>query len=221
MSRLLDSQIKDLKRSFVTMGLNVSTALKNSVEAWKNEDKELAQFVMTGDEEINEQETHLEGKSAQIIALQQPVAGDLRKIVAILKASSDVERLGDHAVHIARKAANGDKGPRKSELDALILKMAENDQSMLTDMLQAYSELDDVAAVKISEKDHITDEYLHQLNRLILNEIRNDHEFAIEGFDYMKLGNHLERIGDYVTNIAEWIVYTQRGRITELGRNDY
>lgn len=203
------------------MGLNTATALKNAVTAWENEDQELGQKVVDGDEDINEQETHLEGKSAQIIALQQPVAGDLRKIVAILKASSDVERLADHTVHIARKAVRSQNSPRKTKLDQLVLKMADNDLKMLQDVLQAYGDLDDQAAIAVSEKDHLTDQYLQELNQLILEEIKADHEFVIEGFDYMKLGNHLERIGDYVTNIAEWIVYTTRGRITELGRSDY
>ena len=221
MSRLLDQQIKKLKLSFVTMGLNVSTALGDAVDAWQNSDVQLAQTVIDGDENINEQEVHLEGKSAQIIALQQPVAGDLRKIVAILKASSDLERLADHAVHIARKAAREKEGPSDPELNDLLLKMAKNDRQMLDSMIQAYSDLDNESAVEISEKDHQTDEYLQQVNKIIIKRINDDPSFAIEAMDYMKLGNHFERIGDYVTNIAEWIVYTERGRITELGRNDY
>ncbi len=221
MSRLLDQQIKKLKLSFVTMGLNVSTALGDAVDAWQNSDVQLAQTVIDGDENINEQEVHLEGKSAQIIALQQPVAGDLRKIVAILKASSDLERLADHAVHIARKATREKKGPSDPELNDLLLKMAKNDRQMLDSMIQAYSDLDNESAVEISEKDHQTDEYLQQVNKIIIKRINEDPSFAIEAMDYMKLGNHFERIGDYVTNIAEWIVYTERGRITELGRNDY
>lgn len=221
MSRLLDQQIKKLKLSFVTMGLNVSTALSDAVNAWQNSDAQLAQTVIDGDENINEQEVHLEGKSAQIIALQQPVAGDLRKIVAILKASSDLERLADHAVHIARKAAREKEGPSDPELNDLLLKMAKNDQQMLDSIIQAYSDLDNESAVEISEKDHQTDEYLQQVNKIIIKRINDDPSFAIEAMDYMKLGNHFERIGDYVTNIAEWIVYTERGRITELGRNDY
>ena len=215
MSRLLDQQIKKLKLSFVTMGLNVSTALGDAVDAWQNSDVQLAQTVIDGDENINEQEVHLEGKSAQIIALQQPVAGDLRKIVAILKASSDLERLADHAVHIARKATREKKGPSDPELNDLLLKMAKNDRQMLDSMIQAYSDLDNESAVEISEKDHQTDEYLQQVNKIIIKRINEDPSFAIEAMDYMKLGNHFERIGDYVTNIAE------RGRITELGRNDY
>lgn len=221
MSRLLDQQIKKLKLSFVTMGLNVSTAFGDAVDAWQNSDVQLAQTVIDGDENINEQEVHLEGKSAQIIALQQPVAGDLRKIVAILKASSDLERLADHAVHIARKATREKKGPSDPELNDLLLKMAKNDRQMLDSMIQAYSDLDNESAVEISEKDHQTDEYLQQVNKIIIKRINEDPSFAIEAMDYMKLGNHFERIGDYVTNIAEWIVYTERGRITELGRNDY
>jgi len=221
MSRLLDQQIKKLKLSFVTMGLNVSTALGDAVDAWQNSDVQLAQTVIDGDENINEQEVHLEGKSAQIIALQQPVAGDLRKIVAILKSSSDLERLADHAVHIARKATREKKGPSDPELNDLLLKMAKNDRQMLDSMIQAYSDLDNESAVEISEKDHQTDEYLQQVNKIIIKRINEDPSFAIEAMDYMKLGNHFERIGDYVTNIAEWIVYTERGRITELGRNDY
>lgn len=221
MSRLLDEQIKNLKLSFITMGLNVSTALSDAVDAWSDHDAVLAQTVIDGDEKINEQEIHLEGKSAQIIALQQPVAGDLWKIVAILKASSDLERLADHAIHVAKKAARQQLGPSDTELNELLIKMAENDKQMLTEILQAYSDLDDDTAVKISEKDHLTDGYLQQVNQIIIQRIKDEPNFAIEAIDYIKLGNHFERIGDYVTNIAEWIVYTKRGRITELGSSDY
>lgn len=220
MSKLLEQQIKELKADFITMGLNVATAYQNAVEAWKNSDAALARTVLQGDEKINEQETHLEGSSAQIIALQQPVAGDLRKIVAILKASSDLERLADHTVHIARKATREPLGPSDPELNQLLLQMAANNQEMLTEILQAYADLDEDLAVKVSEKDQLTDEYAKQLNQLLLTKIKAAPDFAIEGLDYMKLSNHLERIGDYVTNIAEWIVYTTRGRITELGSQE-
>ena len=101
MRRMLDQQIDNLKKEFTTMSLNVEAAIKNSLLAFAEQDLELVQEVIANDETINAQEIHLEKQCTQVIALQQPVASDLRLIIAMLKASSDLERLGDHATNIA------------------------------------------------------------------------------------------------------------------------
>ena len=98
--RHIDTQIMALRQEFITMGLEVLEAVKKTVTAFEEGNEKLAQEVIDHDEVINGKETHLEKKSAQVIALQQPVTMDLREIISILKASADLERLADHAVNI-------------------------------------------------------------------------------------------------------------------------
>lgn len=221
MSKVLEQQIKDLKQDFTTMGLGVADALSRAVTSIKEHDLALAQQVIADDEKINEQETHLEKKSAQIIALQQPVAGDLREIVAILKASSDLERLADHAISIAKTTEKLNSPERDFEIEDLLFEMAENIHQMLVDILKAYTEMDDKFAVEVAGRDAKNDEYFRKISKTAVKKIQKTPEFALDGIDYLNMANHLERMGDYITNVAEWIVYTNIGKITELGRNDY
>jgi phosphate transport system protein len=220
-SKVLEQQIKDLKQDFATMGFGVAEAIKCAIDSIKEHDLKLAQKVIADDEVINEQETRLEKKSAQIIALQQPVAGDLREIVAILKASSDLERLADHAISIARITEKLNTSDRDFEIEDLLFEMAANIQQMLADILKAYTEMDDKFAVEVAARDSKNDEYFRKVSKVAVKKIQNTPEFALEGIDYLNMANHLERMGDYITNVAEWIVYTNIGKITELGRNDY
>ena len=221
MSKVLEQQIKDLKQDFATMGFGVADAIKQALNSIKEHDLELAQKVILSDELINEQETHLEKKSAQIIALQQPVAGDLREIVAILKASSDLERIADHAISIARTTEKLSTSKRDFEIEELLFEMAANVQHMLDDILKAYTEMDDRFAVEVANQDATNDQYFRKVSKTTIKKIQETPEFALECIDYLNMANHLERMGDYITNVAEWIVYTNIGKITELGRNDY
>ena len=102
MRRLFEDELNDLHVRFSEMGMMVNEAIYKSVKAFINHDKQLAREVIADDHKINERETDLERKSFELIALQQPVSTDLRVIVTIMKASSDLERMGDHAVSIAK-----------------------------------------------------------------------------------------------------------------------
>ena len=99
-------------------------------------------------------------------------------------------------------------------------KMGENVAKMLQDILDAYTEVDDGHAVEIAERDATNDEIYSKVNTLSVKLLQTSPENTGEGIDYLKIANRLERIGDYITNIAEWIVYTKRGKIVELGKKD-
>ena len=221
MQRHIDTQIQALRQEFITMGLEVKAALEKAINSLKEDDKQAAKEVIEHDEVINNHETHLEKKTAQIIALQSPVAGDLREIISILKASSDLERLADHAVSIAKNVLLLKEERRDDEIDMMIVKMGDNVLTMLASILKAYTEMDEKLAIKIAEMDAGNDGIFLDIRERAMGLVKTNPKFAGEGFDYLQIANHLERSGDYITNIAEWIVYTKKGKITELGRNDF
>ena len=99
-----EEELNKLHNQFYSMGTQVSAQLNKAVRAFVSHDRELAEDVITSDEMINQLETKLETKSLEMIALQQPVSGDLRTIITVLKASSDLERMGDHVTSIAKAA---------------------------------------------------------------------------------------------------------------------
>lgn len=220
MQRHIDTQIQALRQEFITMGLEVKASLEKAIQAVKEDDQVAAKEVIEHDEIINGHEIHLEKKTAQIIALQSPVAGDLRETISILKASSDLERLADHAVSIAKSVLILKEEYRDEQIDAMIGQMGDNVLEMLSSILKAYTEVDDKLAVQIAAKDTGNDELYLKIRERTLSLIKSKPKFISEGIDYLQIANHLERSGDYITNIAEWIVYTKKGKITELGRND-
>nr|WP_252895049.1 PhoU domain-containing protein [Liquorilactobacillus satsumensis] len=121
MRKILEEQLSDLHEDFAQMGREVAQAIENATKVFQSHDKELANKVGENDNRINESEIYLERKTAQVIALQQPVASDLRVLITILKASSDLERIGDHAVSVAHAAMRiGDQRRNKEIEDTLV-----------------------------------------------------------------------------------------------------
>lgn len=221
MERHIDTQIQALRQEFITMGFEVKAMLEKALDSLKEDNKQAASEIIDQDEVINNYETHLEKKTAQIIALQSPVAGDLREVIAILKASSDLERLADHAVSIAKNVLTLKEDRRNPAVEETILLMGEHVLEMLTSILKAYTEMDEELAIKTAEMDSNNDGHFLDVRKKVLSLIKNEPKFISDGIDYLQIANHLERSGDYITNIAEWIVYTKKGKITELGRNDF
>ena len=135
-------------------------------------------------------------------------------------SSATLERLADHAVNISETVLDLKLRVRDEQIDELLTKMGENVAKMLQDILDAYTEVDDGHAVEIAERDATNDEIYSKVNTLSVKLLQTSPENTGEGIDYLKIANRLERIGDYITNIAEWIVYTKRGKIVELGKKD-
>ena len=126
-----EEELNKLHNQFYSMGTQVSAQLNKAVRAFVSHDRELAEDVITSDEMINQLETKLETKSLEMIALQQPVSGDLRTIITVLKASSDLERMGDHVTSIAKAAINLKGEERIHEVEEDISLLGENQWSML------------------------------------------------------------------------------------------
>lgn len=220
MRRVFEEELNDLHLRFSEMGMMVNEAIYKSVKAFINHDKELAKEVIANDHFINERELDLEKRSFEMIALQQPVTTDLRIIVTVMKASSDLERMADHAVSIAKSTIRVKGNKRIPEIEAEIADMADKVKVMVEEVLEAYVKNDSKKAKKIAKMDGEVDLYFKQIYKSCIEEMKANSEIVVGASDYMLVAGYLERIGDYVTNICEWIVYLSTGKVSELNTTD-
>ena len=175
--------------------------------------------MIDNDVKINELEVQLEKKSLEMIALQQPVTTDLRIIITVMKASSDLERMGDHAVSIAKSTIRVKGNERILEVEEKISDMADAVKIMVDSVKDAYINGDLDQAKAIAQSDAKVNEYFNEIYDMCIKEMKENPETVVGGTDYLQVAGFLERIGDYVTNICEWIVYLKTGKILELNSN--
>lgn len=216
MRELFDDELKKLHGRFVEMGLTISEQIYKSTTAFIEHDKKAAQEVIDADEETNSDEMKLEKQALSLIALQQPVATDFRVIISILKASSDLERIGDHAVSMARETIRVKGNPRIPKVEKAIAKMTEEVRDMLESALDAYVKSDADAAKKLSDNDVKVDEQYLLIRDEITEAVQSDTATIAASSSYFTVIKLLERIGDHIVNLAEWIVYSAAGQIIEL-----
>ena len=214
-----EEELLNLHNQFYEMGRMVSSAVHKSVRSYIKHDKALAQEVIENDIKINDMETRLEKKSFEMIALQQPVTTDLRMIITVMKASSDLERMADHAVSVAKSTIRVKGQTRIPEIEKEISDMSDYVKKMVDNVLVAYVKTDEKDARTIANMDQRVNDYFNRIYNATIKNMQSDPETVISGTDYLNVASYLERIGDYVTNICEWIVYLATGKITELNSN--
>ncbi|ELB67200.1 TPA: phosphate signaling complex protein PhoU [Enterococcus faecium] len=214
-----EEELLNLHNQFYEMGMMVSSAVHKSVRAYIKHDKILAQEVIENDININNMETRLEKKSFEMIALQQPVTTDLRMIITVMKASSDLERMADHAVSVAKSTIRVKGQTRIPEIEKEISDMSDYVKKMVDNVLVAYVKTDEKDARTIANMDQRVNDYFNRIYNATIKNMQENPETVISGTDYLNVASYLERIGDYVTNICEWIVYLVTGKITELNTN--
>ncbi|HEQ8819976.1 TPA: phosphate signaling complex protein PhoU [Streptococcus pyogenes] len=211
-----EEELDKLHNQFYSMGTEVLAQINKTVRAFVSHDRELAKEVIEEDDTINNFETKLEKKSLEIIALQQPVSNDLRMVITVLKASSDIERMGDHAASIAKATIRMKGEERIPVVEEQINLMGKALKQMVEEALNAYINADDTKAYEIAASDEIIDQYFRNIQTLAVEEIRKSPDAVFAGKEYFQVLMYLERIGDYARNICEWIVYLKTGKIIEL-----
>ncbi|ANC74561.1 TPA: phosphate signaling complex protein PhoU [Streptococcus pyogenes] len=211
-----EEELDKLHNQFYSMGTEVLAQINKTVRAFVSHDRELAKEVIEEDDTINNFETKLEKKSLEIIALQQPVSNDLRIVITVLKASSDIERMGDHAASIAKATIRMKGEERIPVVEEQINLMGKAVKQMVEEALNAYINADDTKAYEIAASDEIIDQYFRNIQTLAVEEIRKSPDAVFAGKEYFQVLMYLERIGDYARNICEWIVYLKTGKIIEL-----
>ncbi|MCI5871929.1 phosphate signaling complex protein PhoU [Streptococcus sp.] len=211
-----EEELDKLHNQFYVMGTEVLSQFKKSLRSFVTHDRDLANEVIANDEKINEYEVKLEKKSLEIIALQQPVSHDLRTVITVLKASSDIERMGDHAVSMAHATISTKGEERLPEVEKEIAKMGAAVKVMIEEALNAYIHADEAKAREIAASDDNIDVYFREIQSLTVEEIKKNPDAIVTGKDYFQVIMYLERIGDYARNICEWVVYLKTGKIIEL-----
>lgn len=213
----LDKQLGDLYQLILRMGALVEEALNKSIEALRNDDSALASSVVEGDKVIDELHIQVEDQSTQIIALEQPVATDLRELITATKIGADLERIGDHARHIARVVHTLPAGLLAVAMPH-IETMARVGIEMVHDSLTAYVEQNAEKARAIAERDDEIDSAHRKLYQSLVEVMRDRPDWIEHGVKLMFLNRFLERLGDHVTNICEWVVFAKTGEHIELNK---
>jgi len=212
MARHLQHEVENLKRKMLRLGGVVEQSFQRAVRAIQERDAEAARAVVNRDVEIDRMEVDLEEECLKVLALHQPVAVDLRFIIAILKINNDLERIGDLAVNLAERAAF------LSELPAVPMPfdfagMAEKTRAMLKNALDALVFRDSGMARAVCAADDEVDAVNRTMYRKVVEGIRK-HPEQVEGLITMfSISRQIERIADHATNIAEDVVYTLEGDI--------
>lgn len=211
-----EEDLEKLHNQFYAMGQEVLSQINRTVRAFVTHDRDLAKEVIEDDAEVNEYEVKLEKKSFEMIALQQPVSQDLRTVLTVLKAVSDVERMGDHAVAIAQATIRMKGEERIPAVEEEIKKMGREVKSVVEAALDLYlnGSVDDV--YRVASMDEQINHYFETIRDLATEEIKKNPEAIVTGRDYFQVISYLERIGDYAKNICEWVVYFETGKIVEL-----
>ncbi|MEY4071421.1 MAG: Phosphate transport system protein PhoU [Candidatus Eisenbacteria bacterium] len=212
MHRHFDEQIAHLNEQLLLMSGRSESIVRKSVEALMRRDPALADEVFVDDKVIDRMEIDIEESCIQLLALQQPLARDLRLITSALKISNELERVGDHAVNIAgcAKELAGKAAVRPiADLPAL----AERSIGMLRDALDAFVRRDPEAARQLVRRDDEVDDLNRHMFAELMSRMIADPQQVERSMTLVLVGRNLERIGDLATNIAEEVVFIAEARI--------
>jgi len=212
MTKHIERQVESLKERILRLGTLVEEAISKSITALINRDLALAQRVMANDSDIDAMEVEVEEECLKILALYQPVAADLRFVVAVLKINNDLERMGDLARNIAKRVTQLEGGD-PYDLPPEIRTMATQAQEMVRQCLDAVVKRDPTLARQVREEDDIVDEARQRIQRRVLQGIKERPENVENLLRINSVSKHIERIADMATNIAEDVVYMVEGDI--------
>jgi phosphate transport system protein len=208
----LQREIEKMKRQLLALGAKVENDLRLAVRAADNQDQNMAREMISREEQTNAMEVNVEEECLKILALYQPVASDLRYIIAVLKINQDLERIGDLAVHIAERALFLCSQPRIT-IPVRLEQMAEKTENLLKKVLDAFVNLDEAAAREVCAADQDIDAMHQEIFQQVKEAIMKNPKLFESLLQFMHISRHLERIGDHATNIAEDLIYLIEGRI--------
>lgn len=210
-----DRALAELQQEILRMGSLVEQAIYNSVHSLASQDLDLAEQVISGDEIIDKLELEIEDRCLKLIATQQPIAKDLRRISTGYKIITDLERMADHAVDIAKVTRRlGGQPLIKPLVD--IPRMAQITQKMVKDGLDAYVRSDVELAKSLCDADDEVDHIYSQIFRELLTYMMEDPRTITQATYLLFVGRYIERIADHATNIGERVVYLVTGEHPDL-----
>ena len=210
---ILDKDLNELRANILQMTSLIDSAIEQAMAALDQREVALAQKVISNDQQVNQLRYDIEESGLRILATQQPMAGDLRIVIAAIHLAVELERIGDHASGIARLVARLES---EDEIDTLhkLPKMARRARQMLQESINAFINKDAEAAKAMIGRDDKIDKQYNKLFRETLEEMRDDAYIRRATF-LLWVGHNLERIGDRSTNIAERVIFMTTGEFIE------
>jgi phosphate transport system protein len=212
MSKHLERDLEELHRDTLGLAGAVEKAICQAIRALQGRDADLARQVIAGDDRIDRQENRIEEECLKILALHQPVAADLRRIAAVLKINTDLERMADLAVDIAGRAL------RLAELPPIpvpvkLQRMTDLTTAMVRRSLEAFVKQDTREARAVCRLDDTMDGYNAEIIQELIGVMRSSPNLVEGALSLFSATRHLERIADHATNIAEDVIYLAEGEI--------
>ncbi|NLN92210.1 MAG: phosphate signaling complex protein PhoU [Candidatus Hydrogenedens sp.] len=212
MTRHFQNEIEKLKVRILALGSLVEKAVEKAVIALENRDTETAQVVVGEDKEIDLLEVDIEEECQKILALHQPVAHDLRFIIAVLKINSELERIGDAAVSIAEQICYWvNEGHTDVSYD--FESMAKTAKDMLHNSLDAFVNFNALTAFEVIAEDDKVDAIYGDVHRFVRRGVQSAPHQSGGYIHLLSISRHIERIADHASNIAEIVIYLVEGRI--------
>ncbi|MGH7570698.1 MAG: phosphate signaling complex protein PhoU [Gemmatimonadota bacterium] len=218
-TRHFDQELDELRGLLLRMAGLAEEQVRSALAAVKRLDGQGANQTILADRGVDALELEIEELAISLLARRQPMAGDLRILVAVLKISNDLERVGDHAVNIAqcaKRLAEAYPMPQPSELD----QMAELSTAMLRDSISAFIERDVALARNVCIRDEEVDRYNDTVFRLMLSQMGENTNTVIPALQMMLVSRNLERVADLATNLAEDVIYIVEARTIKHHADD-
>ncbi len=204
-------ELDDLGKALLAMGAKVEVSIHNSIQALVEKSQALADKVMHDESDINRMELEIDARATRLLALNQPVASDLRLLISVLKINTDLERMGDLAVNIAERAVALSSYPLSKPLIDTP-RMAKMVSDMLQQSLDAFVKRDaDLAEEKVLPADRDVDFMRDRIYAELVEAMQSDTAAVSAAVNLMFVARNLERIADHATNIAEDVIYLVRG----------
>jgi phosphate transport system protein len=219
MSQVFINEVEKLKKQILSLSAQVEESLILAVKALLMRDEELAQQVIRGDFDVDQIEVEVEEEALKILALYQPVATDLRFLTAVLKINNDLERIGDLATNIAKRAVKMCKEPALAIPDELS-HAATRARDMVHESLKAFVNFDAEPAKAVCGSDDEVDKLCREVRRFVEAQILQYPARISCYLDMLLASRNIERIGDHATNIAEDVIYLVEGTIVRHRSTD-
>jgi len=202
--------LEQLHTQIIQMGSLIETAIEDAITAFSTNDPPLCRAIMENDNRVDEAEKAIESKCLWLIAREQPVAGDLRRITTALKMVTDMERIGDHASDIAELTLR--IADRNTFADSHhIPQMAAAATSMVRDAVTAYVNADLDLARATEERDDAVDDYFNLIKGELADIFGTQPQHIDHAIDLLLIAKYLERIADHAVNICQWVHFSQTG----------
>ena len=212
MTKHFERELDGLKKELLELSAAVEESVVKSIQSLKDRDEALAREVIDNDDSVDNAEVALEEQCLKILALHQPVAGDLRFIISTLKINNELERVADLAVNIAERSL---VIMRQKVIDAPFdfTHMANKSRSMLNRAIDSLIKMDTALAHEVCQADDEVDELNREVYQRVYQLIKEQPDNVEILINYISVSRHLERIADYATNIAEDVIYLVEGKI--------